>query len=78
MRAGIGLGFAFVPVQIAAFQGVPGDLAGVASGVITTSQQVGGAFAVGAGMTVVGLIATLLLLEGGRPDPGAVPGAPGA
>ena len=41
--AGVGLGFSFVPVTIAALVGVDVAEAGVASGVINTSQQVGGA-----------------------------------
>ncbi len=100
--AGIGLGFAFVPVSIAALQGVRSREAGVASGLINTSQQVGGAlgiailstiatthteslvadaggarsalpgaltegfqyaFAVGALMAVIGLVATLVFLD---------------
>ncbi|MBJ7455408.1 MAG: MFS transporter [Thermoleophilia bacterium] len=102
LLAGVGLGFAFVPVSIAALQGVRPHEAGVASGLINTSQQIGGAlgiailstiatsrtasvvtdaggaesaipgaltegfqyaFAVGAGMAVIGLIATLLFLD---------------
>ena len=39
----IGLGFAFVPDAIAALQGVKPDQSGVASGLINTSQQIGGA-----------------------------------
>ena len=41
--SGIGLGFAFVPVTIAALVGVDQREAGVASGIINTSQQIGGA-----------------------------------
>ncbi len=102
LLVGVGLGFAFVPVSIAALQGVREHEAGVASGLINTSQQIGGAlgiailstiatthtdslirdaggdqaaipgaltegfqyaFAVGAGMAVIGLIATLFLLD---------------
>jgi predicted MFS family arabinose efflux permease len=44
--AGIGLGFSFVPVQIASLVGVTNDEAGIASGLINTSQQVGGALGV--------------------------------
>ncbi len=44
--AGLGLGFSFVPVQIASLMGVDHDRAGVASGLINTSQQVGGALGV--------------------------------
>ena len=40
---GIGLGFSFVPVTIAALVGVESAEAGVASGIINTSQQMGGA-----------------------------------
>jgi EmrB/QacA subfamily drug resistance transporter len=41
--AGLGLGFAFVPVTIAAVANVDPAEAGLASGLINTSQQVGGA-----------------------------------
>ncbi len=43
LLAGFGLGLAFVPVTIAAVTGVTPDEAGLASGLINTSQQVGGA-----------------------------------
>jgi EmrB/QacA subfamily drug resistance transporter len=39
----VGLGFAFVPVTIAAVSGTRPDEAGLASGLINTSQQIGGA-----------------------------------
>jgi EmrB/QacA subfamily drug resistance transporter len=41
--AAVGLGFSFVPVTIAAVSGVEPREAGLASGLINTSQQVGGA-----------------------------------
>jgi EmrB/QacA subfamily drug resistance transporter len=41
--AGVGLGFSFVPVTIASLVGVKMNDAGVASGIINTSQQIGGA-----------------------------------
>ncbi|MCA1682894.1 MAG: MFS transporter, partial [Actinobacteria bacterium] len=41
--AAIGLGFAFVPVTIGAVSGVSQDESGLASGLINTAQQVGGA-----------------------------------
>jgi EmrB/QacA subfamily drug resistance transporter len=41
--AGVGLGFAFVPVSIAALVGVKPHEAGIASGILNTSQQIGGA-----------------------------------
>ena len=40
---GIGMGATFVSVTIAATSGVPHDEAGVASGLLNTSQQIGGA-----------------------------------
>jgi EmrB/QacA subfamily drug resistance transporter len=43
LLTGVGLGFSFVPVSIAALVGVQHDEAGIASGIINTSQQVGGA-----------------------------------
>ena len=43
---GVGLGFAFIPVTIAALMGISDDEAGLASGLINTSQQIGGAVGV--------------------------------
>ena len=51
---GIGLGFSFVPVSIAALAGVTGRDAGLASGLINTSQQIGGAL----GLAILTTIAT--------------------
>jgi EmrB/QacA subfamily drug resistance transporter len=46
MLAGAGLGFTFVPVTIAAMTGTTSREAGLASGLINTSQQIGGALGV--------------------------------
>ena len=46
LLAGTGLGLSFVPVTIGAVSGVRPNEAGVASGLITTTQQVGGALGV--------------------------------
>jgi EmrB/QacA subfamily drug resistance transporter len=43
LLAALGLGFAFVPMTVAAVAGVEPHEAGLASGLINTSQQVGGA-----------------------------------
>ncbi|MET0927517.1 MAG: MFS transporter [Solirubrobacterales bacterium] len=101
LLAAAGLGFAFVPVTIAAVSGVEPREAGLASGLINTSQQVGGAlglallstvaftqindaaaaaggalspdaltdgygdaFMVGAGIALLGFVATLVLIRG--------------
>ncbi|HEX2393617.1 MAG TPA: MFS transporter [Solirubrobacterales bacterium] len=91
--AAVGLGFAFVPVTIAAVSGIEDREQGLASGLINTSQQVGGAlglailaaiansiigtaqdpdtlvegfqaaFLAGAGLAILGLLATLLLVR---------------
>jgi MFS family permease len=49
----VGLGFAFVPVTIAAVAGVSDREAGLASGLINTSQQIGGAL----GLAILATIA---------------------
>jgi len=50
--SGIGLAFAFVPMSIGALTGVRASEAGVASGLINTSQQVGGAIGVAVATTI--------------------------
>jgi EmrB/QacA subfamily drug resistance transporter len=50
----VGLGFSFVPISIAALAGVPPSEAGLASGLMNTSQQIGGAL----GIAVLSAIAT--------------------
>ena len=49
---GIGIGFSFVPISIAALAGVQSAEAGLASGLINTSQQVGGALGIAALSTI--------------------------
>jgi EmrB/QacA subfamily drug resistance transporter len=53
LLAAVGLGFAFVPVTIAAVSGTRPHEAGLASGLINTSQQVGGAL----GLAILATIA---------------------
>jgi EmrB/QacA subfamily drug resistance transporter len=43
MLASIGMGLTFVPITLIATSGIPGDDAGLASGLYNTSQQIGGA-----------------------------------
>jgi EmrB/QacA subfamily drug resistance transporter len=51
---GVGLGFSFVPISIAALGGITDSEAGLASGLINTSQQIGGAL----GLAVLVTVAT--------------------
>jgi EmrB/QacA subfamily drug resistance transporter len=64
-----GLGFSFVPLTISAVAGVEGSEAGLASGLINTAQQVGGAL----GLAILSTIANtrtihVLAAAHGRPD----------
>jgi len=74
LLAAVGLGFSFVPVTIAAVAGVPGREAGLASGLINTSQQIGGAL----GLAVLATIAnsrTDSLMSSAHGNPAALPNA---
>jgi EmrB/QacA subfamily drug resistance transporter len=61
---GFGLALAFIPVSIAALAGVGPREAGLASGLLNTSQQVGGAIGVAVASTVAISRATHLLHTG--------------
>jgi EmrB/QacA subfamily drug resistance transporter len=50
--SGVGLALAFVPMSIGALTGVPQADAGVASGLLNTSQQIGGAVGVAVATTI--------------------------
>ena len=67
----VGAGLVFVPVTIAAVAGVEERESGLASGLINTSQQIGGAI----GLAVLATLAntrTENLAGGGRPDASAL------
>ena len=63
LLAAVGLGFAFVPVTIAAVSGIPDREQGLASGLINTSQQVGGAL----GLAILAAVANGII--GSSRDP---------
>ena len=74
LLAAIGLGLSFVPVTIAAVSGVAEHESGLASGLINTTQQVGGAL----GLAVLATLAnsrTDDLLAGAGGNPAEVPNA---
>jgi MFS family permease len=71
--AGAGTAFAFIPISIAGLAGVEQHRAGLASGLLNTSQQVGGAI----GIAIASSIAashTKALLHAGHTMPSAATG----
>ena len=52
LLSGLGIGFSFVPISIAALAGVQPAEAGLASGLFNTSQQIGGALGIAALSTI--------------------------
>jgi EmrB/QacA subfamily drug resistance transporter len=66
---GMGLGFSLVPISIAALAGIEPAEAGLASGLINTSQQIGGALGIAA-LSTIATSRTDDALAGGalRPD----------
>jgi EmrB/QacA subfamily drug resistance transporter len=71
--AGAGTAFAFIPISIGALAGVAEHQAGLASGLLNTSQQLGGAI----GIAIASSIAashTQALLNAGHPGPAALTG----
>jgi hypothetical protein len=64
---GVGTAFAFIPVSIAALAGVARHEAGLASGLLNTTQQLGGAIGVAVASTIAATHATTLLHRGAAP-----------
>ena len=64
---GVGTAFAFIPVSIAALAGVAEHEAGLASGLLNTTQQLGGAIGVAVASTIAATHATTLLRQGAAP-----------
>jgi EmrB/QacA subfamily drug resistance transporter len=65
---GVGTAFAFIPISIAALAGVEEREAGLASGLINTSQQLGGAIGVAVASTVVASHVKTLTHQGASPS----------
>jgi MFS family permease len=63
----LGMAFTFIPVSIAALAGVGQDQAGLASGLMNTSQQIGGAVGVAIAATIFTSHAKSLLGTGHAP-----------
>jgi MFS family permease len=63
--AGIGTAFAFIPISIAGLAGVAEREAGLASGLLNTSQQLGGVIGVAIASTVASSHLQTLLGNGG-------------
>jgi EmrB/QacA subfamily drug resistance transporter len=68
---GLGIGFSFVPISIAALAGVQPAEAGLASGLINTSQQIGGALGIAA-LSTIASSHTDDALASGTPVPNAL------
>jgi EmrB/QacA subfamily drug resistance transporter len=64
LMVGVGIAFAYVPVSIAALAGVAEREAGLASGLINTSQQIGGAIGTAVASTVFATHFKTLVREG--------------
>ena len=73
MVAGAGTAFAFIPISIAALAGVSEHQAGLASGLLNTSQQLGGALGIAIASSVAASH-TQTLLHAGNSAPAALTG----
>ena len=71
--AGAGTAFAFIPISIAALAGVEQHRAGLASGLLNTSQQLGGAIGIAIASSVAASH-TQALLHAGSHAPAALTG----
>jgi EmrB/QacA subfamily drug resistance transporter len=74
----LGVGFSFVPISIAALAGVDSAEAGLASGLINTSQQIGGALGIAALSTIATSRADDALAGGATQSSALVTGFHGA
>ena len=73
LLSGLGMSFAFIPMTIGALTGIKHSDAGVASGLINTSQQVGGAIGVAVATTIAATYTSRYLV--GHPGTAPADGA---
>src|SRR5438876_559106 len=78
LLVGVGLGFSFVPVSIAALAGVRHSEAGLASGLFNTTQQIGGALGIAVLSTIATSRTSHALADGTAPPSALVHGFTGA
>jgi MFS family permease len=74
LMVGVGMAFSFIPMSIAALAGVEPEEAGLASGLINSSQQIGGALGVAIAATVAFTHTKTLLASGHSPAQAATSG----
>jgi len=74
LAVGVGIPFAFIPITIASLAGVSDEEAGLASGLINTSQQVGGAIGTAVLSTVAFTHFETLLFDERKPPEEAFTG----
>jgi EmrB/QacA subfamily drug resistance transporter len=74
----VGLGFSFVPISIAALAGIQANEAGLASGLINTTQQIGGALGIAALSTIATSRTTDAIAGGATKSSALVTGFHGA
>ena len=78
LLVGVGLGFSFVPISIAALAGVRAAEAGLASGLFNTTQQIGGALGIAVLSTIATSRTSNALADGTAPPSALVHGFTGA
>jgi EmrB/QacA subfamily drug resistance transporter len=71
LLTGLGIGFSFVPISIAALAGIRASEAGLASGLFNTTLQIGGALGIAA-LSTVASSQTTSALESGNALPNAL------
>jgi EmrB/QacA subfamily drug resistance transporter len=74
LLVGVGMAFSFIPMSIAALAGVEPQEAGLASGLINSAQQIGGALGVAIAATVAFTHTKTLLASGHSPAQAATSG----